>query len=153
MCCADARQSGLELRQDRTARRPSAPSLYPVQQRAKGAGEKAMNKIVLLTVGLLLSTAAVRAETVLVDMKGPGSGNPFWAAVEAGAKERAKELNVDVIVLAPPAESDIQSQISQIEDQLTKKIDAMALAPTDPNALKPVVEEARKQGVGVVFID
>ena len=112
-----------------------------------------MNKIVLLTVGLLLTTAAVRAETVLVDMKGPGSGNPFWAAVEAGAKERAKELKVDVIVLAPPAESDIQSQISQIEDQLSKKIDAMALAPTDPNALKPVVEEARKQGVGVVFID
>ena len=112
-----------------------------------------MNKIVLLTVGLLLTTAAVRAETVLVDMKGPGSGNPFWAAVEAGAKERAKELKVDVIVLAPPTESDIQSQISQIEDQLSKKIDAMALAPTDPNALKPVVEEARKQGVGVVFID
>ena len=112
-----------------------------------------MNKIVLLTVGLLLTTADVRAETVLVDMKGPGSGNPFWAAVEAGAKERAKELKVDVIVLAPPAESDIQSQISQIEDQLSKKIDAMALAPTDPNALKPVVEEARKQGVGVVFID
>ena len=112
-----------------------------------------MNKIVLLTVGLLLTTTAVRAETVLVDMKGPGSGNPFWAAVEAGAKERAKELKVDVIVLAPPAESDIQSQISQIEDQLSKKIDAMALAPTDPNALKPVVEEARKQGVGVVFID
>ena len=112
-----------------------------------------MNKIVLLTAGLLLTTAAVRAETVLVDMKGPGSGNPFWAAVEAGAKERAKELKVDVIVLAPPTESDIQSQISQIEDQLSKKIDAMALAPTDPNALKPVVEEARKQGVGVVFID
>ena len=112
-----------------------------------------MNKIVLLTVGLLLTTTAVRAETVLVDMKGPGSGNPFWAAVEAGATERAKELKVDVIVLAPPAESDIQSQISQIEDQLSKKIDAMALAPTDPNALKPVVEEARKQGVGVVFID
>jgi len=112
-----------------------------------------VKKILAFSVGLMLSTGLVHAETVLIDMKGPGSGNPFWAAVEAGAKERGKELNVDVVVLAPPAESDIQSQISQIEDQLTKKIDAMALAPTDPNALKPVVEEARKQGVGVVFID
>ncbi|MCR4282141.1 MAG: substrate-binding domain-containing protein, partial [Bauldia sp.] len=96
---------------------------------------------------------AAHSETVLVDMKGPGSGNPFWAAVEAGAVERGKELGVDVIILAPTEESDIQSQISQIEDQLTKGIDGMALAPTDPNALKPVVEQARKQGVGVVFID
>jgi ABC-type sugar transport system substrate-binding protein len=112
-----------------------------------------MKKILGFTVGLLLSTGLVHAETVLIDMKGPGSGNPFWAAVEAGAKERGKELNVTVVVLAPPTESDIQAQISQIEDQLSKKIDAMALAPTDPNALKPVVEQARKQGVGVVFID
>src|SRR5258707_8847982 len=105
-----------------------------------------MKKILAFSVGLLLSTSLVHAETVLIDMKGPGSGNPFWAAVEAGAKERGKELGVDVVVLAPPAESDIQSQISQIEDQLAKKIDAMALAPTDPNALTPVVAEARKQG-------
>jgi len=114
-----------------------------------------MNKTILgLASGLVLMAAsAAHAETVLVDMKGPGSGNPFWAAVEAGAKERAAELGVDVIVLAPPQESDIQSQISQIEDQLAKQIDAMALAPTDPNALAPVVDEAIKQGVGVVFID
>jgi len=112
-----------------------------------------MKRILGFATVLLLSGALARAETVLVDMKGPGSGNPFWAAVEAGAKERAKELGVDVIVLAPPQESDIQSQISQIEDQLTKGIDGLALAPTDPNALKPVVEQAQKQGVGVVFID
>lgn len=113
-----------------------------------------MKKTLGLATGLLFATAlAAHSETVLIDMKGPGSGNPFWAAVEAGAMERAKELGVDVIVLAPPQESDIQSQISQIEDQLTKGIDAMALAPTDPNALKPVVDQAQKQGVGVVFID
>lgn len=114
-----------------------------------------MNKTVLgLASGLVLMAAsAAHAETVLVDMKGPGSGNPFWAAVEAGAKAEGQKLGVDVIVLAPPQESDIQSQISQIEDQLAKNIDAMALAPTDPNALAPVVDQAIKQGVGVVFID
>ncbi len=113
-----------------------------------------MKTMLGLASGLvLLAASAAHAETVLVDMKGPGSGNPFWAAVEAGAMEKGKELGVDVIVLAPPQESDIQSQISQIEDQLAKQIDAMALAPTDPNALAPVVDEAIKQGVGVVFID
>ena len=113
-----------------------------------------MKKALGFAGGLLMATVmAAHSETVLVDMKGPGSGNPFWAAVEAGAKERAKELGVDLVVLAPPQESDVQSQISQIEDQLAKKIDAMALAPTDPNALAPIVDAAKKQGVGVVFID
>jgi ribose transport system substrate-binding protein len=100
-----------------------------------------------------MSTALANAETVVIAMKGPGSGNPFWAAVEAGAMEKGKELGVDVVVVAPPQESDIQGQIALVEDQLAKNVDGLAIAPTDPNALAPVVEEARKAGVGVVFID
>ena len=86
-------------------------------------------------------------------MKGPGAGNPFWAAVEAGAMEKGKELGVDVVVLAPPAESDVQAQIAQIEDQIAKGIDGIALAPTDPNALAPVVDAAKAKGIPVVFVD
>ncbi len=112
-----------------------------------------MKKLIGLTAALLLSTALAHAETVVVAMKGPGSGNPFWAAVEAGAKEKGKELGVDVVVVAPPQESDIQGQIALVEDMLAKNISGLAIAPTDPNALKPVVDAAIKQGVGVVFID
>lgn len=114
-----------------------------------------MNKKLLgLACGaILMTTAAASAETVLLSMKGPGAGNPFWAAVEAGAKEKAAELGVDLVVLAPPTESDVQAQIAQVEDQLVKNIDALAIAPTDPNALAPIVDAAIKQGVGVVFVD
>src|SRR5687768_6567833 len=40
---------------------------------------------------------------ILVDMKGPGGGNPFWAAVEKGATAAGQALGVQVTVLAPPA--------------------------------------------------
>ncbi|GIV83298.1 MAG: hypothetical protein KatS3mg052_0305 [Candidatus Roseilinea sp.] len=98
---------------------------------------------------------AVEAKDVriLVSMKGPGGGNPFWAAVEKGAVEKGKELGVEVIVLAPPAESDVQAQIAQVEDQLAKGVNAIAIAPTDPAALRPVLEKAQAQGVKVLFID
>ena len=113
-----------------------------------------MKRVLLAATGLFVTMAfAANAETVLVSMKGPGAGNPFWAAVEAGAQEKAKELGVDLVVLAPPEESDVQSQISQVEDQLAKNIDAIAIAPTDPNALAPIVDKAKAAGVGVVFID
>ena len=52
----------------------------------------------------------------------------------------------DLVVLAPPQESDITSQIAQIEDQMTKGVDGIALAPTDPDALAPRVLAALESG-------
>ena len=108
---------------------------------------------IALVVTLVFSAMAVNAETILLSMKGPGAGNPFWALVEKGAREKAKELGVDLVVLAPPQESDIMSQIAQIEDQMTKGVDGIALAPTDPDALAPIVDEALAEGTKVVFVD
>ena len=108
---------------------------------------------IALAVTLVFSAMAVNAETILLSMKGPGAGNPFWAAVEKGAREKAKELGVDLVVLAPPQESDITSQIAQVEDQMTKGVDGIALAPTDPDALAPIVDEALAEGTKVVFVD
>jgi ribose transport system substrate-binding protein len=112
-----------------------------------------MKKLLLAGVALSLMSLSASAETYVLGMKGPGAGNPFWAAVEAGAMAKGKELGVDVVVLAPPAESDVQAQIAQIEDQIAKGIDGLALAPTDPNALAPVVEAAKAKGIPVVFVD
>ena len=100
------------------------------------------------------STAASGAALkILVDMKGPGGGNPFWAAVEKGAKEAGASSGVEVTVLAPPAESDVPAQIAQIEDAISQGLDGIALAPTDPAALSPVVQQALDAGTKVVFID
>jgi len=93
------------------------------------------------------------APTIVVSMKGPGGGNPFWASVELGATEKAAELGANVVVIAPPAESDVASQINQIEDQLAQGVDAIVIAPTDPEAVNPVLEQAVADGVPVLFID
>ncbi len=103
--------------------------------------------------GVMAASQLASAQAIVLDMKGPGAGNPFWAAVERGALEKGKELGVEVVVLAPPTESDVAAQISQIEDQLAKGIRGLVLAPTDPNALAPVVDEAVADGVPVVFVD
>jgi ribose transport system substrate-binding protein len=86
-------------------------------------------------------------------MKGPGGGNPFWAAVQKGAEEAGKATGAQVTVLAPSAETDIPAQIAQIEDAITKGYDGIALAPTDPAALAPAVKKALDAGIKVVFID
>ncbi len=103
-------------------------------------------------VALGAMTSGASAAYVLA-MKGPGAGNPFWAAVEKGFTEKGQELGVETVVVAPPAESDVQAQITQVEDLIAQGIDGLAIAPTDPNALAPVVEAARTAGIPVVFVD
>jgi ribose transport system substrate-binding protein len=112
-------------------------------------------KEVLLACAALSAFAvpAHAADTYAVSMKGPGAGNPFWAAVEQGAKAKGAELGVNVVVVAPPAETDVQAQVNQIEDLIAQKVSGIALAPTDPNALAPAVEAAKSAGIPVVFID
>lgn len=96
---------------------------------------------------------AAAGAKLFVNMKGPGAGNPFWAAVERGALEAGQAWGVDVTVLAPPAESDVAAQVAQMEDVVVQGAAGIALAPTDPAALAPKVDEALSQGVKVVFVD
>jgi basic membrane protein A len=115
---------------------------------------------VLLIASLVLPLVACGGPTpaptkpkILLSMKGPGAGNPFWAQVEKGAKETATALNVDLTVLAPPAETDVATQISQIEDQITKKVQAIVVAPTDQAGLNPTFNKAKAAKIPVLFVD
>jgi ABC-type sugar transport system substrate-binding protein len=90
---------------------------------------------------------------LFMNMKGPGAGNPFWAAVEAGAVQAGIDYGVDLVVLAPPTESDVTAQIAQVEDAVVQGAAGIAIAPTDPEALGPALDEAIAAGVNVVFVD
>jgi ABC-type sugar transport system substrate-binding protein len=112
-----------------------------------------MRTLLLGGAALLAMIGAAQADTYVVSMKGPAAGNPYWAAFEEGAKAEGKALGVNVVVVSPPSETDVQAQINQIEDLIAQKVDGIALAPTDPSALGPVVDEAQTAGVKVVFVD
>ena len=110
----------------------------------------------LLATGLVLasSVGAFAADRYAVIMGNVPSANQFWAKVEQGALEKGKEIGVEVTVLGSPGgEGDVAGQIALVEDQLTKGIKGLALAPADPAALTPTIEKALKQGVKIVYID
>lgn len=112
-----------------------------------------MKNILLAGIALCAMTGAASAATYALSMKGPAAGNPYWAAVQQGAEAAGTKLGVKTVVVAPPAETEVQAQISQIEDLIAEKVDGIALAPTDPNALAAVVDAAKAAGIPVVFVD
>jgi ABC-type sugar transport system substrate-binding protein len=96
---------------------------------------------------------AAAGAKLFVNMKGPSSGNPFWALVEQGAVQAGADYGVDVQVVAPSAESDIPGQIALIEDNAAQGAAGMAIAVTDAVALHPAIQAAMDAGVKVVWVD
>jgi ribose transport system substrate-binding protein len=117
------------------------------------AGALLVGLIVLLALAVPPTSGGAGRYTILLSMKGPGSGNPFWAAVEKGARDAAKAMNVTLVVLAPPAETDVQAQVAQIEDQIAKRVNAIVVAPTDVSALNTTFDKARAAKIPVLFVD
>ncbi len=77
----------------------------------------------------------------------------FWKTVEAGAKAAGKDLGVEVEVLGPSAETAVSEQIDMIEDQITKQVSALVVAPSQPASAIPVFDQAKAAEIPVVLID
>lgn len=68
--------------------------------------------------------------------------NPFFVALNDGIK-KVVEANGDSLVTLDPA-LDQNKQISQIEDLIAQKVDAIFLNPVDWKGVKPALDEAKK---------
>ena len=76
----------------------------------------------------------------------------YWQIVLAGARQAGKDLGVNVPELGAQSESDINGQISILENAVAGKPAAVVISPTEFKALGKPVDEAAKS-VPVVGID
>ena len=77
----------------------------------------------------------------------------FWVSVKLGADAAGEDFDVDVIWKGPPTETNIDNQISIIEDYINQRVDAIVMAATDSKALIPVVKRAISENIPVITID
>lgn len=78
----------------------------------------------------------------------------YWGYVEAGCKAAADDLrDVDVVVVGPGAESDIEGQVSMIEQQIGAGCDAIVCAPNDAGAAQGALQAAIDAGIPVLAVD
>ena len=82
-----------------------------------------------------------------------GTTHVFWRSVHAGAQKAANDLGVDILWQGPQREDDRAAQIRVVEDMITRRVDAIVLAPLDATALVPVATEATREHIPVVIFD
>jgi rhamnose transport system substrate-binding protein len=80
------------------------------------------------------------------------TGNPYFTDVINGFKDASKEIKADFISTGP-ATGDATSQISYIKEQIQRGVDVLAIAANSPDALNPVLDEARAKGITVITVD
>lgn len=80
------------------------------------------------------------------------SGNPYFSDVIKGFEEAAAKLDCEFTTVAP-ATAEATSQIPVIKEQIQRKVDVIAISPNSPDALNPVLDDARKAGIVVITVD
>jgi ribose transport system substrate-binding protein len=103
------------------------------------------------TAGIVQTASAADAKpTIPIIVKDTTSN--YWQIVLAGARKAGKDLNVTVPELGAQSESDINGQISILENAVSGKPAAIVISPTQFKALGKPIDEAAKQVI-IIGID
>jgi ribose transport system substrate-binding protein len=111
----------------------------------------------LLLAGLALASCAApegsdsgggRRESVALFTK--NQTNPYFQTVRVAAEAAARQLSVDVVQFVPTKPDSIPEQMSQIEDVITKRPDAVVFIPVDSKAMIPGVEKLNAAGIPAI---
>ncbi|WP_105616208.1 sugar ABC transporter substrate-binding protein [Vallitalea okinawensis] len=76
-----------------------------------------------------------------------------WHSMKKGAEAAANDLDVNVIVLAPDKESNVEMQFQMLEDLISSEVDAIGIAPCDSAGVVPLIMKAQEKGIVVVTLD
>jgi ribose transport system substrate-binding protein len=107
----------------------------------------------LVIAAILVCTAGVtRAENETIAVFTKNQTNPFFNNVRVGAENAAKQLGAKIIQYVPTKPDSIPEQMSQVEDVIVKKPDAIVFTPVDYKALIPGVEKMNAAGIPVVNV-
>ena len=103
----------------------------------------------MLSVAL---SAAARADGETVAVFTKNQTNPFFQTVRVGADLAAKNLNAKTLHYIPTKPDSIPEQLSQVEDVVVKKPDAIVFTPVDYKAMVPGIEKINDAKIPVINI-
>ncbi len=83
------------------------------------------------------------------------SVHPYWSNVEKGVRAAARDLGLsdDQAIFFVPPQEDVAAQIQTMQTYIAQGVTGIAIAPSDPNALEPVMKQAADAGIIVTTLD
>jgi fructose transport system substrate-binding protein len=91
-------------------------------------------------------------DTVQVTLITKDSINPFFIAMQEGAKAAAEKDNVELTIAAGKADGDEDGQIQAIENAISRGDQGILIVPNGPG-VNPAIVKARDAGLFVIALD
>ncbi len=79
--------------------------------------------------------------------------NDFWTSLISGAHMAAREYEVSLDIMAPEREQDVEKQNELLTQAIEEKPDAILISPSSFTASNELLEEAKKKGISITFVD
>ena len=87
-------------------------------------------------------------EKLVIAYSVPSLANEFWVNWTDAMRAECEELGYDFIV--EDAKSDVSNQVTQMENWITRGVNAIIIAPVDAEAIQASVDEAMSEGIPVI---
>ncbi|MCL2735085.1 MAG: ABC transporter substrate-binding protein [Propionibacteriaceae bacterium] len=89
----------------------------------------------------------------LISIVSKGFQHQFWQAVKAGAEQKARELGVDMEFVGPASESEVEAQMTMLDNALSKKPAAIGFAALDSRAAAATLQKIKDAKIPVIAFD
>ena len=80
-------------------------------------------------------------------------GIPYFEAMNAGGKKAEEEMGNVTWLYQGPTQADAAAQAQIVRSFIQRQVDAIVVAPNDPNSMAPVLQEAQGKDIGVLTSD
>lgn len=107
--------------------------------------------VAILSFSMLALTGCGKKSDNIIGVSMPTKSLQRWNQDGANMKKQLEEAGYEVIL--EYAEDKVETQVSQIENMITKGAKVLVIASIDGTALKGVLESAAKEGIKVIAYD
>ena len=109
-----------------------------------------ISMVALLLISFSFAAAAQEVNIGLIPMT---LSNEYFIALINGAEQRAELYDVDLTVQGPQTHADALAQLEQMENMISRGVDAIVIVPSSSEALAPALLKAEEAGIPVINLD
>jgi ribose transport system substrate-binding protein len=105
------------------------------------------------TGGTSTGGASTTGAKPFISIVSKGFQHQFWQAVKSGAEQKATELGVEIEFVGPASETEVESQMTMLDNALAKKPAALGFAALDSKAAASTLDKFKAAGIPVIAFD
>ena len=110
-----------------------------------------MRILKILAISTIFGALGAAAEPFTIGVSLLTQQHPFYVALADAMKEEARKDGVKLDIAI--ANQDLNKQVSDVEDFISKHVNAIILSPVDSRGVKAAVGKAQKAGIPLITVD